>query len=78
MSWLLFCTFRYSLGRLSYASGLTCGLMRRYQEFLTAEERSQIVREIREHLRRNTYDDGFKDIVRDWQSLADDLDPELE
>ena len=44
---LLICTLRYSLGRMSYVTAQTAGLVRDYSEHLKPWQRKQIAAEIR-------------------------------
>jgi len=73
---LLFCAFRYALGRRTYVVNTVCQHIHRSWETLSVGDRKQFVEEILEHR------DRFKSLgdvcdERDWLSIVDRYNSEL-
>lgn len=66
-------TFRYALGRRSYAPGLVMDWIRERKDFLTDELRNQIAREAREYA--DLHGDGGMDYCKEWRAFADAIVP---
>ncbi len=63
LRWILICSFRYSLGRKSYAPSYTCDLIKKYGDVLKAHNLKQMIDDI-ENFRYDKLD--FENV---WQDL---------
>ena len=67
---LLFCAFRYALGRQTYVVGSITGIIRDNWENLTKERRAFYKREIREAVEKGFAGSPVID-VPEWKSILD-------
>jgi hypothetical protein len=67
---LLFCAFRYALGRQTYVVGSICEIMRANWNNMPKSRREMFKKEIREAIKENRA--GHEKIdVPEWQSILD-------
>ena len=71
LSILLVFAFRYALGRMSTAPSIVSGLLRRFAEFLSPEQRGQICRDIAKAI--DAGHAGHQCDVAVWQDIHDYL-----
>ena len=69
VKFLVECSTRYCLGRLSYASNWMCGILSKFLATLSDGCLSVVERDIREHLQQTEYGPGFSDIGDDWSAI---------
>jgi hypothetical protein len=81
LAWLIICSVRYSLGRMSYAPSYTAEMVLKYAGALTADERRILVEDIRRYLDftsrvgEHSISGGHPpDIIATWESLAKALE----
>ncbi len=72
LSWLLMTCVRYSLGRMSYAPGLTSEIVLKHQAAFSTHERKNVAEDIRRHLASNPGEAA--DLRATWTKLAEELE----
>lgn len=76
VEFLVECSTRYCLDRLSYAPNWMCGILSKCLATLSDGCLSVIERDIREHLQQTEYSPGFSDIVDDWSAILTKIQTE--
>jgi hypothetical protein len=64
---LMFCAFRYALGRMTYVVGAICDIMRANWSEMSASRREMFKKEIREAIATGRA--GMDMDVKEWESL---------
>ena len=76
VEFLVECSTRYCLGRLSYAPNWMCDILSKCLATFSDGGLSVIERDIREHLQQTEYSPGFSDIEDDWSAILTKIQTE--
>lgn len=76
VEFLVECSTRYCLGRLSYAPNWMCDILSKCLATLSDGCLSIVERDIREHSQQTEYSPGFSDIEDDWSAILTKIQTE--